>query len=68
MRSGVRSWEITHEPGPGHVTPVGGKRQTRKSLKWRRVGEISIIEYPGQQILLANFWPTIMMFEERMTK
>ena len=24
MRSGVRSWEMTHEPG--HVTPVGGER------------------------------------------
>ena len=49
MRSGVRSWEITHEPGPGHVTPVDGKKETNKtnkpkqSLKERRVGKFPII-------------------------
>ena len=31
MRSGVRSWEITHEPGPGHVTPIGGKQKQTKT-------------------------------------
>ena len=27
MRFGVRSWEITHEPGPGCVTPAGEKKE-----------------------------------------
>ena len=31
MRSGVRSWEITHEPGLGHVTPVGRKNNKNET-------------------------------------
>ena len=26
MRSRESSWKITHEPGPEHVTSVGGKK------------------------------------------
>ena len=42
MRSGVRSREINHKTGPGHVTPVVGENKTKQSLKKRSVGKFPI--------------------------
>ena len=44
----IRSWEITHEPGPGHVTPISGKKNRGRASNnlWHPSDESENAEWP----------------------
>ena len=49
MRYRVTSWKITHEPWPGYVTPVGGKKQEPQ-------GGVDKVWLPQMAPLMAPHW------------
>ena len=44
MRSRERLWKITHEPGPWHVTPVGGKKPEHQGEEGESIPKLNVTD------------------------